>query len=107
MKTVLLAASVCWFAQCTWADEVSLRLGGKGSQLGKTVSEKLATLAREAFSRCGPNTTQHPGNFGLAALGVEGRWKQLSEGSRVRIRFADPFVTESHLGGTLGVSPRR
>jgi hypothetical protein len=104
MKTVLLAATLCWFAQCAWADEVSLRLGGKEVQLGKTVSEKLATLAREAFSRCGPNTTQHPGNFGLAALGVERRWKQLSEGSRVRIRFADPFVTESHLGGTLGVS---
>jgi hypothetical protein len=90
--------------QSALADEVSLRVGGKEVRLTPQVSEQLAKLAREALSRCGPNTTQHPGNFGLAALGVEGRWKELSEGSRVRIRFAEPFVTESHLGGTLGVS---
>jgi hypothetical protein len=54
--------------------------------------------------RCGPNTSQHAGNFGLAAIGVEQRWKRLIEGSRLRVLFADPFVTESHLGGTLGVS---
>ncbi|HEU4351680.1 MAG TPA: hypothetical protein VFR66_07360 [Burkholderiales bacterium] len=86
------------------ADEVSLRLGGKEVQVSPATSSKLAALAREALSRCGPNTTQHPGNFGLAALGVERRWKELAEGSRLRIRFADPFVSESHLGGTLGVS---
>jgi hypothetical protein len=104
MRTVLLAATLCSFVQCAGADEVSLRLGGKEVQLSKAVSEKLATLAREALSRCGPNTTQHAGNFGLAALAVEGRWRELSEGSRVRIRFAESFVSESHLGGTLGVS---
>jgi hypothetical protein len=104
MKTVLLAATLCSFAQCAGADDVSLRLGGKEVQLSKVVSQKLSALAREALSRCGPNTTQHPGNFGLAAFGVEGRWKALAEGSRLRIRFAEPFVSESQLGGTLGVS---
>ena len=86
------------------ADEVSLRLGGKDVQLGSQLTRQLAGLAREALTRCGPNTTQHPGNFGLASIGVEGRWKALLEGSRLRVRFAEPFVTESHLGGTLGVS---
>ena len=86
------------------ADEVSLRLGGKEVQLEKSVSARVAVLARQAIERCGPNTTQHPGNFGLASIGVEGRWKALLEGSRLRVRFAEPFVTESHLGGTLGVS---
>ena len=86
------------------ADEVSLRLGGKDVQLSSQLTAQLAGLAREALTRCGPNTTQHPGNFGLASIGVEGRWKALAEGSRLRVRFAEPFVTESHLGGTLGVS---
>ena len=65
---------------------------------------RLASLAHEMFSRCGPNTLQHPGNFGLAALGTEKRWASVVGGSRLRIRFAEPFVTTSHLGGTLGVS---
>lgn len=86
------------------ADDVSLRLGGKDVQLSSQLTGQLAGLAREALTRCGPNTTQHPGNFGLASIGVEGRWKALLEGSRLRVRFAEPFVTESHLGGTLGVS---
>jgi hypothetical protein len=104
MKAVLLAASLWAFIECASADEVSLRLGGQEVQLSTAVSQKISTLAREALSRCGPNTTQHPGNFGLAAFGVEGRWKTLAEGSRLRIRFAEPFVSESQLGGTLGVS---
>jgi hypothetical protein len=86
------------------ADEVSLRLGGKEVQLTPTLKERLASLAREALSRCGPNTGQHPGNFGLAAFGVEQRWKGVLEGSRLRVVFAEPFVSESHLGGTRGVS---
>jgi hypothetical protein len=86
------------------ADEVSLRLGGKDVQLAPAVEKRISGLARDALERCGPNTTQHPGNFGLASIGVEGRWKALLEGSRLRVRFAEPFVTESHLGGTLGVS---
>ena len=86
------------------ADEVSLRLGGKEVELGPALRERLVSLSREALSRCGPNTSRHAGNFGLAAFGVESRWKQLLEGSRLRVRFAEPFVSESHLGGTLGVS---
>jgi hypothetical protein len=90
--------------QSAAADEVSLRLGGKEVELTPVVRGKLAGLAREALARCGPNTRRHPGNFGLAAFGVEERWKQLLGGSRLRVRFAEPFVSESHLGGALGVS---
>jgi hypothetical protein len=104
MRQLLLAAVVGLGAQSADADEVSLRLGGKDIELTPGVSRQLAGFAREALARCGPNTAQHAGNFGLAALGVEGRWKELLRGSRLRVRFAEPFVTESHLGGTLGVS---
>jgi hypothetical protein len=86
------------------ADEVSLRLGGKEVRLAPALRERLAGLAREMLRRCGPNTLQHAHNFGLAAAGVESRWKRLLEGSRLHIVYAEPFVTESHLGGTLGVS---
>jgi hypothetical protein len=98
------AALFALAAQSALADEVSLRLGGKEIQVSSATRSKLAALAREALSRCGPNTSQHASNFGLAAFGVEGRWKKLLEGSRLRVRFAEPFVSESHLGGTLGVS---
>jgi hypothetical protein len=104
MKAVLLAASLWSLIPCASADEVSLRLGGKEIPLSDALSQGLATLAREALARCGPNTSQHASNFGVAAFGVEGRWKKLLEGSRLRVRFAEPFVSESHLGGTLGVS---
>lgn len=90
--------------QCAAADEVSLRLGGKEVALRPALRDRLVALARETLSRCGPNTSRHPGNFGLAAFGFEQRWKQVLEGSRLRVRFAEPFVSESHLGGTLGVS---
>jgi hypothetical protein len=98
-----LLALLLW-GQRAVADEVSLRLGGKEVQLSPALQQRLTSLTRQALSRCGPNTSRHPGNFGLAALGVEGRWKRLLEGSRLRVRFAEPFVSESHLGGTLGVS---
>jgi hypothetical protein len=104
MRGLLLAAVLGLFVQPAAADEVSLRLGGKEIELTPKLGKALAVLAREALSRCGPNTSRHPGNFGLAAFGVESRWKDLLEGSRVRVRFAEPFVSESHLGGTLGVS---
>lgn len=84
--------------------KVSLRLGGEEVVLSPALGERLAGLARDLLRRCGPNTLQHPGNFGLAAVGVEQRWKRVFEGSRLRVVFAEPFVTESHLGGTLGVS---
>jgi hypothetical protein len=101
-RWLLVAATL--LAQAAQADEVSLRLFGKDVPVGADVSKKLAALSRQALERCGPNTAAHPGNFGLAAYGVENRWKELAEGSRLRIRFSEPFVSESHLGGTLGVS---
>jgi hypothetical protein len=104
MKGLLLGAALGLCVQAALADEVSLRLGGKEIPLGAPLRERLATLARATLERCGPNTGQHPGNFGLAALGAEQRWQRLLEGSRLRVRFAEPFVTESHLGGTRGVS---
>lgn len=86
------------------AQEVSLRLGGKPVPLSASLAERLAGLAGERLERCGPNTLQHPHNFGLAATGAEGRWERLLAGSRLRVVFREPFVTQSHLGGTLGVS---
>jgi len=103
MKAILAALLAC-AAAAAHADEVSLRLGGNEISLTPKLSKELAGLTREALSRCGPNTSRHPGNFGLAAFGVENRWKELLEGSRLRVRFAEPFVSESNLGGTLGVS---
>jgi hypothetical protein len=104
MKRLLLGAALVLCAQAALADEVSLRLGGKELPLSPALRERLATLARETLRHCGPNTAQHPGNFGRSAFGVEQRWQRLLEGSRLRVRFAEPFVTESHLGGTRGVS---
>jgi hypothetical protein len=101
MRLFLLALLA---AGSAWAQDASLRLGGKEVSLTPAARERVATLAREMFSRCGPNTLQHPGNFGLAAFGTEKRWATVDEGSRLRIRFAEPFVSTSHLGGTLGVS---
>jgi hypothetical protein len=102
VKYFLLALG--FWGQGAVADEVSLRLGGKEVALTPTLQQRLASLTREALGRCGPNTGRHPGNFGLAALGVENRWKKLLEGSRLRVRFAEPFASESHLGGVIGVS---
>lgn len=96
-----LLASAAWLAN---ADEVSLRLAGKELRLEPGVERRLAGLARDMLRRCGPNTQRHPHNFGLAAIAVQRRWKEVAEGSRLRVRFAEPFVTESHLGGALGVS---
>ena len=92
------------FVNCALADEVSLRLGGKDISLEPGLSKQLADLAREALGRCGPNTAQHAGNFGFGAYAVEKRWKETLQGSRLRVRFDAPFASESHLGGTLGVS---
>jgi hypothetical protein len=104
MRKLVLAAALGLLGHSAAADEVSLRLGGKEIALGPGLQQRLARLAREALSRCGPNTSRHPGNFGLTAFGVEQRWKRLLESSRLRVRFAEPFVAESHLGGSLGVS---
>jgi len=98
-----LAQSALSIAQ-TRTEEVSLRLGGKEIQLAPASRARLAVLAREVLSRCGPNTRQHPGNFGQSAASVEQRWRSALEGSGLRVRFAQPMVTESHLGGRLEVS---
>jgi len=100
----MLVLAAILSASAVYADEVSLRLGGKDIDLDPGLQKKLALLARETLERCGPNTSRHPGNFGMASLGVEGRWKDLMDGSRLRVVFAAPFASESHLGGTLGVS---
>jgi hypothetical protein len=102
MRPLLVFLLIAAGSAC--AQDTSLRLGGKDVPLAPEVQARLASLAREMFSRCGPNTLQHPGNFGLAALGTEKRWASVDGSSRLRIRFAEPFVTTSHLGGTLGVS---
>src|SRR6185503_15591245 len=93
MRFALIAA--LFVALPSMADEVSLRLAGKEVDLTPRLRKDIAALARQALERCGPNTARHPGNFGLAALGVETRWKQALEGSRLRVLFAEPFVSES------------
>lgn len=101
MKHVLFAAAIGILLQPTWAiaqrgtDEVSLRLGGREVPISPGLRERLAGLAREMLHRCGPNTRQHPDNFGPAAIGVERRWERVLEGSRLRVVFAAPIVTES------------
>jgi hypothetical protein len=89
MRRLLFAAVLVLCVQSVAADEVSLRLGGKEVQLEPVLREPLAALGREVLRRCGPNTSQHPGNFGLAAIGVEQRWKLVIEGSRLRVVFAE------------------
>jgi hypothetical protein len=104
MTRLLLGMALAVCTQAASADEVSLRLGGKELPLSPALRARLAALAQETLRHCGPNTAQHAGNFGRAAFGAEQRWQRLLEGSRLRVRFAEPFVTESHLGGTRGVS---
>jgi hypothetical protein len=105
MLNTLLAATIVLFTSTAAAQEtLSLRLGGKEVPISTELRGKLANLSRQMLSQCGPNTQQHPGNFGLAAAGVEQRWKRMLDESRLRIVFAEPFVSQSHLGGTLGVS---
>ena len=84
--------------------EVSLRVEGKEIALPQGVAQRLAGLAREATSRCGPNTRHHPRNFGPeAALAAERRARTL-QGSRLHVSYRPAFETRSHLGGTLMVS---
>jgi hypothetical protein len=86
------------------AQQVSLRLAGKEIALERPAQARVHALAREMLSRCGPNTFQHPGNFGLAAYSADKRLKAVTQGSRLQVRFAEPFLSVSYLGGTLGVS---
>lgn len=84
--------------------EISLRLGGGDVPLAADVSLRVAALAREMMSRCGPNTRQHRQNFGDAAGNTESRWTGTLAGSRLHVVFAAPFETVSHLGGRFPVS---
>jgi hypothetical protein len=86
------------------AQQVELRLGGKEVALSGEAQAQMHALAREMFSHCGPNSVQHVGNFGPAAVMTEKRLQAVAQSSRLRLRFAEPFTTVSHLGGTLGVS---
>ena len=104
LKSAFLAIVLAFCTHGASAQEISLRLGGRDVPISPQLRSDLQSLARQMLSRCGPNTLQHPGNFGLAAAGVEERWKRTLAGSRLRIVFAEPFVTESHLGGSLGVT---
>jgi hypothetical protein len=84
--------------------EVSLRLGGKEVQIAPALRDRLAALAREILSRCGPNTVEHPHNFGVSVLSVGKRWRRALEGSRLHVAFGEPFESKSQLGGRLVVS---
>jgi hypothetical protein len=83
---------------------VSLRLGGKEIALPASVGVRLAGLARETFSRCGPNTRLHPHNFGASAILAPDRLHRTLNGSRLHVAYAAPFESVSHLGGALMVS---
>lgn len=83
---------------------VSLRIDGKSIALSASAGVRLASLARETMSRCGPNTRQHPHNFGGAATLAPLRRERTLETSRLHIVYDRPFETVSHLGGTLPVS---
>jgi hypothetical protein len=87
-----------------WADDVSLRLGGKDIPLASPVRERLAGLAREIVQRCGPNTARHPGNFGPFAGFAADRWERMLGRSRLHVVFKENFESVSHLGGTLPVA---
>ena len=106
MATRMLLAAILALCGATVAaqETLSLRLGGKEVPMSPVLRAKLADLSRQMLRTCGPNTQQHPGNFGLAAAAVEQRWKRMLDESRLRIVFAEPFVSQSHLGGTLGIS---
>jgi hypothetical protein len=106
MATRMLLAAILALCGATVAaqETLSLRLGGKDVPMSPALRAKLADLSRQMLSTCGPNTQQHPGNFGLRAASVEQRWKRMLDESRLRIVFKEPFVSQSHLGGTLGVS---
>jgi hypothetical protein len=102
--TRLLIAALTACAASAGAQEASFRVEGKEIPLQPKVSARVVDLAKEMFSRCGPNTLQHAGNFGPTALATDKRFSSVENTSRLHVRFAQPLVTTSHLGGTLGVS---
>jgi hypothetical protein len=85
-------------------DQVSLRLGDKEVPLSAALSARLADLGREALRRCGPNSIEHPHNFGRAAAEAPQRWKRTLAASRLHVMYAEPFDSLSELGGRRPVS---
>lgn len=83
---------------------VSLRIDGTEIALSTTVGARLAGLARETLKACGPNTRQHPHNFGDAAMLASQRRERTLATSRLHVVYERSFETASHLGGTLRVS---
>jgi hypothetical protein len=84
--------------------DVSLRVDGKEIALPHGVAQRLARLAREATSRCGPNPRHHPHKFGPEAKLASERRARTLQGSRLHVAYRAPFESTSHLGGTLMVS---
>lgn len=101
-RWLLLAAALV--ATGASGQELSLRLGGKDIPLSAQAQTRLQALAHDMLGHCGPNSLQHAGNFGPTAMTTDKRLQTVSQGSRLRVRFAEPFTTASNLGGTLGVS---
>ncbi len=85
-------------------DQLSLRLGGQDVPLDASLRERLGGLSREIMARCGPNTLQHPGNFGPFAAFAEGRWQRVLAGSHLHVVLGERFESRSHLGGALPAS---
>jgi hypothetical protein len=86
------------------AASVSLRVDGAEVALSAAARTRLAALARETVQLCGPNTRQHPHNFGSSAMLAALRRDRTLGTSRLHVVYARPFETVSHLGGTLPVS---
>lgn len=104
-KAIAVAAFVAVHASAAGAaDEVSLRIGAREIPLSASLGARLADLARDTMRRCGPNTTQHAHNFGVAAMLASQRRDRTLEGSRLHVVYERPFETVSELGGTLPVS---
>ena len=105
MRWLIFAAAILFLPGPALAhDEVSLRLGGKDVPVGPALSARLAELAREVFLRCGPNSIEHPHNFGRAAAAAPERLKRTLAGSRLHVVYAKPFESVSELGGRRTVS---
>ncbi len=84
---------------------LSLRLDGREVALPASTARRMAGLAQEMMSRCGPNTLLHRDNFGAAAARAEARWKTTdAAASRLHVVYAQPFDTRSLLGGKVPVS---
>src|SRR5687767_8855863 len=74
---------------------VSLRIEGREIPLSANVQSRLAHLAREAMKMCGPNTRQHPHNFGASALRASLRHERTLQASRLHVVYDRPFQTVS------------